>query len=64
MALLNKFSHFRGEPSELAGVQRCPGLSGKNPRPEFYNYPLPLVRHTGAYITSRVDRNASLLLPK
>jgi hypothetical protein len=64
MAFLNKFSHFRGEPSELAWVQGCPGLSGKDPGPEFYNYPLPLIRHTGAYISSRVDRNASVLLLK
>ena len=64
MAFPNKCSHFRGEPSELAGMQRRPGPSGKNPSPEFYNYPLPLVRHTGAYISPRVDRNASVLLPK
>ena len=59
MASPNKFSYFRGKPSKLAVIQRCPGPTGKHSGPEFDHDPLPLIRHTELYISPRVDRNAS-----
>ena len=45
MASPNKFSYFRGKPSKLAVIQRCPGPTGKHSGPEFDHDPLPLIRH-------------------